>query len=137
MTPEELLRRYIDRWNAQQGAEMANLYAERAERISPLGLASGRDAIRASAEGFWEAFPDSRVTILHYAAKGDVLFYEFTDEGTHTGPLMTLAGPVAGSGKTFRIVGVGIFEMADGVITAERLYFDAAALMIQLGLKGA
>ena len=137
MTPEELLRRLFDSWNAQQGAEMANLYAEHAERISPLGLSSGHDAFRASAERFWEAFPDSRVTILHYAAKGDVLLCEFTDEGTHTGPLMTLAGPVAGTGKTFRILGVGIFEMADGVITAERLYFDAAALMIQLGLKGA
>ena len=62
MTPEELLRPYIDTWNAQQGAEMANLYAEHAERISPLGLSSGHDAFRASAERFWEAFPDSRVT---------------------------------------------------------------------------
>ena len=48
-----------------------------------------------------------------------------------------LGSPIAGTGRTIGIVGFGIFEVAEGVIKVERLYLDAAALMIQLGPRGA
>ena len=63
-----------------------------------------------------------------------MVLYEFTDEGTHTGPLATPAGEVMGSGRRFRIEGAGVLELRDGRIASERVYFDAARFLGQLGI---
>ena len=53
--------------------------------------------------------------------------------GTHTGPLATPAGEVPGSGRSFQIHGAAVLEVQDGRIAAERLFFDVAQFMSQLG----
>jgi ketosteroid isomerase-like protein len=63
-----------------------------------------------------------------------VVLYEFVEEGTHTGPLMTPAGEVMGTGRHFRIDGTGVLELRDGRIASERVYFDPARFLGQLGL---
>lgn len=130
----DVLRRYLTAWNAQDGEGLAALYHEDAERASPLGTARGGQAIREAAARFWRAAPDGRITIVHWAASGNVVLYEFTDEGTHTGPLATPAGEVIGQGKPFRIAGAGVVELRDGRIAAERVYLDPGPFLRQLGL---
>lgn len=130
----EILQRYLAAWNAQDGERLAALYHPEAERASPLGTARGGAAIREAAARFWRAAPDSRIAFTHWAARGDVVLYEFTDEGAHTGPLATAAGEVPGSGRRFRIEGAGVLELRAGRIAAERLYFDTARFLAQLGL---
>lgn len=130
----EVLERYRAAWNAQDGERFAALYHPDAERISPLGTAHGGDAIREAAARLWRAAPDSRVAFTHWAASGAVVLYEFTDDGTHTGPLATAAAEVIGSGRPFRIEGAGVLEVHEGRIAAERLYFDPGAFLRQLGL---
>jgi hypothetical protein len=102
-----VLERYLAAWNDQDGERLAALYHQDAERASPLGTARGGTAIREYAERLWRAAPDSRIEIMHWAASGSVVLYEFTDEGTHTGPLATPSGEVMGSGRRFRIEGAG------------------------------
>ncbi len=131
----DVLDRYLAAWNAQDGERFAALYHPDAERASPLGTARGRTAIREAAARLWCAAPDSRVAFTHWAARGGVVLYEFTDDGTHTGPLVTAAGEVMGSGRPFRIEGAGVLEVRDGRIAAERLYFDPGAFLRQLGLS--
>jgi hypothetical protein len=132
---EGLLQRYVAAWNDQDGKALAALYDGKAERASPLGPARGRQAIRENAERLWRAAPDSRINITHTAVSGDVLLYEFSEEGTHTGPLATPAGEVIGSGRSFRIEGAGILELSGELIAAERVYFDSARFLAQLGLS--
>lgn len=132
----EVLRRYLAAWNDQDGAVLANLYHQDAERASPLGTARGGPAIRQNAERLWRAAPDSHIAITNSAVCGNVVLYEFTDEGTHTGPLATPAGEVVGSGRHFRIEGAGVIELRDGRIAAERVYLDPGRLLSQIGLAG-
>ena len=75
-----------------------------------------------------------RIEITSCAARGNVLLYEFTDEGTHIGPLVTPAGEVPGSGRVFRIQETGVCELRDGRIATERVYFDVGRFLSQLGI---
>lgn len=131
-----LLERYLAAWNGQGGEAMAALYDTDAERASPLGNARGSTAIHEYAERLWHAAPDSTIEVTHWAVNGNVLLYEFTDEGTHAGPLATPSGEVIGSGRRFRIEGAGVCELRDGRIAAERVYFDRGSFLRQLGLGG-
>jgi steroid delta-isomerase-like uncharacterized protein len=129
-----VLQHYLAAWNAQDGEGLTALYHQDAERASPLGTARGGPAIREAAARFWRAAPDGRIAITQWAARGDVVLYEFTDTGTHTGPLATPAGEVMGSGRPFRIEGAGVLELRDGRIAAERVYLDPGPFLRQLGL---
>ncbi len=129
-----VLQQYQAAWNDQDGERFAALYHPDAERASPLGTARGRAAIREAAARLWRAAPDSRVAFTQWAANGSVVLYEFTDDGTHTGPLATAAGEVMGSGRPFRIEGAGVLALREGRIAAERLYFDPGAFLRQLGI---
>lgn len=131
----DVLERYVAAWNDQDGERLAALYYPDAERASPLGPARGGAAIRAAAERIWRAAPDGRITITHWATRGDILLYEFVDAGTHTGPLTTPAGEVAGSGRAFRIEGAGVLELREGRVAGERLYLDPGAFLRQIGLS--
>ncbi len=131
----DVLERYVAAWSDQDGDRLAALYYPDAERASPLGTARGGTDNRAAAERIWRAAPDGRITITHWAARGSVVLYEFTDDGTHTGPLATPGGEVPGSGRRFRIEGAGVLELHDGRIAAERLYLDPGAFLRQLGLS--
>jgi hypothetical protein len=42
---------------------------------------------------------------------------------------------VIGSGRSFRIEGAGILELSGELIAAERVYFDSARFLAQLGLS--
>jgi len=130
-----VLQRYLATWNEQDGEGLARLYHPDAERASPLGTACGGEAIREFAMRLWRAAPDSRIEITHWASSGAVVLYEFADEGTHTGPLATPAGEVKGSGRRFRIEGAGVFELREGRIASERVYFDPGRLFGQLGVS--
>ncbi len=129
-----VLQRYLAAWNDQDGERLAALYHQDAERASPLGTARGAQAIQEYAVRLWRAAPDARIEITQWAARGNVVLYEFTDEGRHTGPLATPSGEVRGSGRRFRIEGAGVFELRDGRIAAERVYLDPARFLGQLGL---
>jgi ketosteroid isomerase-like protein len=135
-SPDELLQRYVEVWNDQDGQGLADLYHPDAERVSPLGTVRGGDGVRGFAAGLWRASPDLRIRVTHSAVNGNVLLYEFTDEGTHTGPLATPRGEVMGSGRHFRIEGAGVVEMRDDRIASERVYFDPGSFLRQLGIGG-
>lgn len=130
----EILERYRATWNAQDGDRFTALYHPDAQRVSPLGTAHGADSIRSAAARLWRAAPDLRVAFTQWAASGSVVLYEFTDDGTHTGPLAMAAGEVMGSGRAFRIEGAGVLELREGRIAAERLYFDPGVFLRHLGL---
>src|SRR5262245_7038107 len=79
-----------------------------------------------------EAFPDQRNRILGLHPAGDLVFAEFILAGTHRGRLRGLPP----TNSTFECQMLAGFQFAPGTsrITCERVYFDAATILRQLGL---
>jgi steroid delta-isomerase-like uncharacterized protein len=76
------------------------------------------------------AFPDQRneLIALHHTEAGVIV--EFTLKGTHEGPLRGI--PPTGKEFTCRTVAFFLFE--EDQLVCERVYFDAATILSQLGL---
>ena len=76
------------------------------------------------------AFPDQRniVRALHHA--DDAVIVEFDLLGTHTGPFRGIPP----TGRSFTCPMVAVFLFADDRIVCERVYFDAATILRQLGI---
>jgi steroid delta-isomerase-like uncharacterized protein len=77
-----------------------------------------------------EAFPDQRneLRALHHADQGVIV--EFDLLGTHRGPLRGIPP----TGREFRCPVVALFLFGDERIVCERVYFDSATILRQLGL---
>ena len=78
------------------------------------------------------AFPDQRNEIHALRHADDAVVVEFDLLGTHLGDF---AGNEA-TGRTFRCRMAAIFEFDGDRIVCERIYFDSATLLRQLGLIG-
>ena len=77
------------------------------------------------------AFPDQRNELVKMHHADDSIVVEFDVMGTHQGPLRGIEA----TGKEFTCRSLAIFEFddADGIV-CERVYFDVATIMGQLGL---
>jgi len=74
-------------------------------------------------------FPDSKQTIVHMAAEGELVGVWATYEGTQRGPI----GPLAASGKQTRFDFGGIFRVTDGKIAEWWVTWDNITILQQLG----
>jgi hypothetical protein len=137
MTDEatNFMERYIAAWNSHDGELIASVYDVNAQRKSPLGTLQGSDQIRAYAERLWHFAPDSHRSVPHWAAQGHVIYFELLYEGIQSGPLSAPHRELEISGQRFRMEGGGTLEIRDGRVVAERVYFDTAEFLRQLGLS--
>jgi limonene-1,2-epoxide hydrolase len=131
----DVMERYLAAWNAHDGQLIEAVYGQDAVRRSPLGTVRGVEAIRTYAERFWSFAPESRRSAPHWAAQGNVIYFELVYEGIQSGPLTTPRGELGVSGQAFHMEGGGTFEVREGRIVAERVYFDTAEFLRQLGLS--
>ncbi len=76
------------------------------------------------------AFPDQRNELIGLHHADDCVIAEFTLRGTHEGPLRGI--PATGKEFTCRCAAFFIFE--EDRLVCERVYFDAATILGQLGL---
>ncbi|GAA3014281.1 ester cyclase [Actinokineospora diospyrosa] len=76
------------------------------------------------------AFPDVVFDYrdFHPSADGTTSFVEVRCVGTHLGPL----GPLAATGRRVASFACHVVEVRDGLIVAERDYFDMAAIHRQI-----
>lgn len=134
MTRQETVGFFADRqarWNARDDAALASGHAENGTVQSPMhGLRRGRSAIADSYSALFAAFPDWQFTSDDLLIDGDRVAQVFSAEATHVGDFMGLAG----TNRHFRIQGVRIYDMADGLIQSERRLYDFTALLIQIGV---
>ena len=79
-------------------------------------------------------FPDQRNEIIALGSGGDTVLVEFWLMGTHLGEMRGPDGPVAPTGKTFKVRMAATFEFAPGSdkIICERPYFDPRAINQQI-----
>jgi limonene-1,2-epoxide hydrolase len=110
---DEMVREFLQAWERRDTEHIVGRFAEDGVYHSiPLTPIVGRDAIRAFVAGF-EGKPTGRLEIRHQIASEHVVLNERTDFISLNGKPVTL--PIS-----------GVFEIADGHITAWREYFDLA-----------
>ena len=78
----------------------------------------GRAEILGSYQSLFETFPDWHYVGQQLVIDGGRVAQEFAVDATHSGAFMGLPP----SGRKFSIIGVRLFEMADGLIVHERRY---------------
>jgi predicted ester cyclase len=137
MTREEIIAFFAERqsrWDAHDARALAADHAENGTVQSPMhGARRGRAAIEGAYRSLFEAFPDWRFTSGDLIIEGDRVAQPFTAEATHVGDFMGLPG----TNRRSRVQGVRIYEMAGGLIHAERRFYDFTSLLLQIGvLKG-
>ena len=140
LTTDELVkvaRDQIDAFNKGDWEQMRALLTSDA-RYDELGTerkVEGPDQIIELFKGWKTAFPDAAGAVTNSVASGNTAVLEVTWTGTHTGPLVTAAGTIPGSGL-HQETPAAVFYAFDGAkITASRHYFDAMTLLKQIGAQ--
>ena len=113
-------------------AAIATFDHPRYELVGTGQVFEGADDVRKYYATSRAAFPDQRNEIHTLRHADDAVVVEFDLRGTHLG---NFAGNEA-TGRAFRCRMAAIFEFSGDRIVCERIYFDSATLLRQLGLIG-
>jgi steroid delta-isomerase-like uncharacterized protein len=128
---EAVVREHMESENRQDFEATLRTFAHpRYELIATGEVHDGEEAVRGYYAASRAAFPDQRneVHVVHHA--DDAVLVEFDLLGTHRGPLLG----VPPTGRAFRCRMIAVFEFAGDRIVCERVYFDAATILRQLGI---
>jgi len=93
------------------------------------------------ANQFWAAwfggFSEMDFEITRTIAAQSVVVTQWVFTGTHTGPLgpPVFDPPEAPTGKTIRLRGISVYDIAAGLIHKETMYIDLATLYVELGVQ--
>jgi len=117
-------------------AVIATFEHPRYELIGSGAAFDGEEAVRHYFKASRTPFPDQSNEIIALRQSEDAIVAEFWLIGTHLGPLKTPQGEIAPTGNAFRVQMCAVFEFATGTdkIVCERVYFDQASILRQLGL---
>ncbi len=131
---EAVVREHMDSENRLDFEATLRTFAHpRYELIATGEVYDGADAVRGYYAASRAAFPDQRNVIhaLHHA--DDAVIVEFDLLGTHAGPLRGI--PPTGRSFTCRMAALFLFDGAERIV-CERVYFDSATILRQLGVAG-
>ena len=129
-TDPEKVRRFAEdytaAWCSMDPRRVAGHFAPNGSlAINGGAPAVGRDAITATAAGFYAALPDMQVYLDDLVVDGDRIEYHWTFTGTNTGP--------GGTGNAVRVVGHEEWTIGDdGLIAASSGHYDATEYARQL-----
>ena len=132
---KRVVERHVEAFNARDTD--AAPWSDDSELIAPDASVHGREEVLGFFGVFWDAFPDGRLELSRLLAEGDRLAGEGRFIGTHTGVLRTPAGDVPATGREVEVHWMSAYQVRGDVLTSERLYFDQAELLGQLGLMPA
>lgn len=96
----------------------------------PHQLYAGPDEVARRYRGLWTTFPDLKVEMRRVVSVSDTIAVtEHTLSGTQDGPLFGFPP----SGKHVEVETAVIWEIVDGRIKGETVYFDVATMLRQAG----
>ena len=126
-----VVREHMESENRQDfEATLATFAHPRYELIATVQVFDGEEAVRQYYAASRAAFPDQRnaVHAIHHTDDGVIV--EFDLHGTHRGPFLGAAP----TGRAFTCRMVALFLFEGERIVCERVYFDAATILRQLGI---
>lgn len=127
---EAVVRAHADAENRHDvEATLRTFHKPRYEVVPMGGPIDGADAVRALLGGLLAGFPDfhAEIETVHHADSAVVAEIRMT--GTHRGPW---AG-VPASGKRIDVPSACVFVFDEDRLLCERVYFDMATLLRQIG----
>ncbi len=102
----------------------------RYELVATGEVYDGEEQVRGYYAQTRTAFPDQRNELVHLHHADDAVIVEFDLLGTHLGPLRGLPP----TGRSFRCRMTALFLFEGERLIGERVYFDQATILRQLGL---
>jgi steroid delta-isomerase-like uncharacterized protein len=137
MTAEDVVRRSLETWNADDRAGHRATYADGAvlkEHATGREIVGG-DAIAEAHFAWRAAFPGIRGDIENLVAAGDQVVYETIWKGTHSGPLATPDGQtIPPTGKDVALPACLVMTVRGDQIVEQHHYFDMVTMLTQLGV---
>lgn len=134
MTRDEILAFFAKRqqaWKDRDPVALAMAHAEHGRVVSPMfTTVQGREKILETYRALFRMFPDWDFDGEIPIVDGSRVAQPFHVRATHTGEFMGLAG----TGRRFKVQGVRLFEMKDGLIAQERRIYDFTGLLLQIGV---
>jgi steroid delta-isomerase-like uncharacterized protein len=132
---EAVVREHMESENRHDfDATMATFARPRYEIIPTGDVYDGVDEVTEYFRATRAAFPDQRNELSTLWPTDDAVIAEFELLGTHRGELRGIPA----TGREFRVPMIAIFEFGDperpNGITCERVYFDSATMLRQLGV---
>ena len=134
MTREQIVTFFEGRhqaWLNRDADGLSAFHAENGTIDSPMfGPRQGRQAIADSYRTLFSIFPDWDFQGEELLIDGNRVCQPFTATATHVGTFMGIDG----TNRRFKIQGVRLFTMADGLVLHERRMYDFTGLLIQIGI---
>ena len=128
-----LINHYYDAINARDFDRYDKLFSPDAALEGPGGHTGiGPDAMRCFDQVWTTASSDFTITPLVQISADGKVSSENAVQGTHDGVLDLPIGAVAATGRPFGTHYVGTFEVADGRIVAQHVYYDRMVVAEQL-----
>jgi len=128
---ERTVREHMESENRHEfDVTLATFEHPRYEIVPTGDVYDGEEAVRAYFEETRRAFPDQRNRLVELHHADDAVIVEFDLLGTHRGPLRGL--PPTGRSFTCRSLAIFLFE--EDRLVGERVYFDTATILRQLGI---
>jgi steroid delta-isomerase-like uncharacterized protein len=128
---EAVVREHMESENHHDFDTTIGTFQHPRYEIIPTGdVYDGEAAVRRYFAETRAAFPDQRNELIALHHADDAVIAEFDLLGTHLGPLRSLPA----TGRAFRCRMTAFFVFGDDRIICERVYFDQASILRQLGV---
>jgi steroid delta-isomerase-like uncharacterized protein len=128
---EAIVREHMESENHHDFDTTIGTFSHPRYEIVPTGdVYDGEEAVRGYFAETRTAFPDQRNVLVSLRHAEDAVIVEFDLLGTHLGTLRSLPP----TGKSFKARVVAFFIFNQDKIVCERVYFDQATIMRQLGV---
>src|SRR4051812_3601564 len=132
---ERIVREHMESENRHEfDVTMATFHHPRYEIVPTGDVYDGEEEVARYFAETRAAFPDQRNELIRMHHADDAVIVEFDLKGTHEGPLRGI--PPTGRAFTCRTLAIFEFEEQGEGIVCERVYFDVATILGQLGLTG-
>jgi steroid delta-isomerase-like uncharacterized protein len=130
---EQLVREHMESENTHDFDVTLETFEHPRYEIVPTGeVYDGADEVSRYYQETRAAFPDQRNELIAMYHADDAVIIEFWLRGTHKGELRGIPP----TGQAFECKVVALFLFDEDRLVCERVYFDAATILTQLGLVG-
>ena len=133
---EAIVREHMESENRHEfGVTMDTFHHPRYEIVPTGEVHDGAEAVARYFEESRAAFPDQRNELIALHHADEAVIVEFWLRGTHRGELRGI--PPTGRAFEVRTVAFFLFEGDSDRMVCERVYFDTATILGQLGVMPA